>query len=69
MKVLKATQAQYKALEGYRNGSRVLRFATDANGNYIIGKGVLTHPAYEAKYSELEELEEIDYAAPPVEEE
>lgn len=69
MKVLKATQAQYKALEGYKNGSRILRFATDANGNYIIGKGVLTHPAYEAKRSELEELEEIDYIAPAVEEE
>ena len=61
MIVLKATQQQFEALNGYKNGNGVLQFTTDANGNWIVGKSVLTDPAFEAIREQLEQLEEIEF--------
>jgi hypothetical protein len=41
MIVLKATQAQYDALDGYRNADNLLKFAKDGNDNWIVGTAVL----------------------------
>ena len=61
MIVLKATQQQFKALNGYKNGNSVLQFTTDASNNYIVGKSVITDPAFEAIRGQLEQLEEIEF--------
>jgi len=61
MIVLKATEQQFKALNGYRNGNGVLEFTTDANDNYIVGKSVLTDPAFKAINEQLGQLEEIKF--------
>ena len=61
MKVLKATQQQYEALEGYTNANAVISFQKDRHGNCIIGKQVLADPAFQEIRSELEQLEEIDF--------
>ena len=61
MTVLKATQEQYNALNGYRNRNSVLQFIKDADGNYIVGKNVLTDDAFLDIRPQLEELEEIDF--------
>ena len=61
MIVLKATQQQFEALNGYQNGNSILEFTTDANGNYIVGKSVLTDSAFEAIREQLEQLEEIEF--------
>tara|TARA_R100000084_G_C4531920_1_gene91565 strand:- start:58 stop:267 length:210 start_codon:yes stop_codon:yes gene_type:complete len=69
MIVLKATQKQYKELEGYTNGINILSFAKDAEGNWIVGKQVLEDPAFESIHESLQNLLEIEYQAPPEEEE
>ncbi len=61
MIVLKATQEQYDALNGYSNKRRVLHFALDANNNYIVSVGVLTNPYYKEIHDQLNELERIEY--------
>lgn len=66
MKVLKATPEQLTALDGYKNGTAELRFATDGNGNKIVGKSVLTDSAFAAIHKQLAQLEEIDFV--PVDE-
>jgi hypothetical protein len=66
MKVLKATQAQYDALNGYTNGHDQLIFTKDGNDNWIVGTNVLQDPAFSAIHAQLNELEIIDYV-PPVE--
>lgn len=68
MIVLKATQAQYDALNGYKSANSIIMFAVDWNGNYIIGKRVLTDQSFEDIRDQLLLLEEITYV-PPVEEE
>lgn len=64
MKVLKATETQYNALDGYRNGNFVLKFTKDANDNWIVGKGVLFDPNFSAIHEQLNELEEIEFVKP-----
>ena len=64
MKVLKATETQYNALDGYRNGNFVLKFAKDANDNWIVGKSVLTDPNFAAIHDQLNELEKIEFVKP-----
>lgn len=61
MKVIKATAEQYNALNEYRNGNSVLQFVEDADGNWIVGKSVLTDEAFIAIRPQLEALEEIDH--------
>lgn len=65
MIVLKATQAQFDALDGYRNGDNLLKFAKDGNDNWIVGTAVLNDPAFEAIYDQLNELERIEYVPIP----
>jgi len=66
MIVLKATQVQYDALNGYTNGHDQLVFTKDGNDNWIVGTNVLQDPAFGAIHAQLNELERIDYV-PPVE--
>lgn len=61
MIVLKATQEQYNALNGYKNGNSILNFAKDGNGNWIVGLSVLTDPAFLEIRNQLSALEKIDY--------
>jgi len=61
MKVLKATTEQYNELNGYQNGNSVLQFVKDAEGNWIVGKSVLTDDAFLAIRPQLELLEEIEH--------
>ena len=61
MKVLKATQEQYSALNGYKNGNSVLQFVEDEAGNWIVGKSVLTDDAFISIRPQLEQIEEIEH--------
>tara|TARA_R110002050_G_scaffold33863_2_gene85852 strand:+ start:886 stop:1095 length:210 start_codon:yes stop_codon:yes gene_type:complete len=61
IKVLKATEAQYKALNGYKNRNNKLEFSKDANNNWIISKSVLTDIVWESIRYKLGQLEEIDF--------
>lgn len=65
MIVLKATQAQYDALDGYRNGDNLLKFVKDANDNWIVGTAVLDDPVFAAIHDQLNELERIEYVPVP----
>lgn len=65
MIVLKATQAQYEALDGYRNGDNLLKFAKDGNDNWIVGLEVLKDSAFAAIHDQLNELERIEYVPMP----
>jgi hypothetical protein len=67
MIVLKATQAQFDALDGYRNGDNLLKFVKDANDNWIVGTAVLNDSAFATIHDQLNELEQITYV--PVTEE
>jgi len=67
MTVLKANQTQYNALNGYKNGASELLFATDGNGNHIVGLNVLSDPAFEEIHEQLNELERITYVPPQIE--
>jgi len=59
MDVLKANQAQYIALNGYKNGNSELLFVKDYYDNNIVGLGVLTDKHFLAIRLQLEELESI----------
>ena len=61
MTVLRATQEQYNALNGYTNRNSRLQFVKDADNNWIVGKSVLTDDAFLAIRPQLEQLEEIPY--------
>ena len=65
MIVLKATQAQFDSLDGYRKGNNLLKFAKDGNNNWIVGTDVLNDPAFAAIHSSLNELERITYVPAP----
>ncbi len=65
MIVLKATQSQYEALDGYRNGDNLLKFAKDGNDNWIVGTAVLNDSAFKAIHDQLNELERIEYVPIP----
>ena len=65
MIVLKATQAQFDALDEYRNGDNLLKFAKDGNDNWIVGTAVLNDPAFAAIHDDLNELERIEYVPVP----
>lgn len=61
MIVLKATQEQYDALNGYVNGASALIFAKDGNGDWIVGKSVLNDDSFYAIKEQLLQLEEITF--------
>jgi len=65
MIVLKATQTQFDALDGYENGENLLKFVKDGNDNWILGTAVLNDSAFEAIHDQLNELERIDYVPIP----
>jgi hypothetical protein len=65
MIVLKATQTQYEALDGYRNGDNLLKFAKDGNDDWIVGTAVLDDPAFAAIHEQLNALERITYVPVP----
>lgn len=68
MIVLKATQTQYDALDGYQNGNNLLKFAKDGNDNWIVGIAVLTNSAFSEIHNQLNNLEQIEYVPVPIEE-
>ena len=61
MEVLKANTAQYEALNGFSNGNNYIDFIEDADGNYTIGKEVLTDDIFLEIRDQLEQLEVIPY--------
>jgi len=61
MEVLVANTQQYRALQGFANGSHILDFSIDADDNYIIGKEVLTDNKFLEIRNQLEELKVIPY--------
>jgi len=61
MEVLKANNAQYEALSGFKNENSHISFIQDADGNNIIGKEVLTDDKFLEIREELEQLEVIPY--------
>lgn len=65
MKVLKANQQQYEAIEGYTNGPNVIHFRKDADNNWILGLNVLSDPNFSEIHGQLEALERIDWNPPP----
>lgn len=68
MRVLKANAQQLEVLNGYHNGTSMLRFFPDYAGNMTTSINVLTEPDFEPIRDQLLQLEEIDYVEyPPVE--
>ena len=61
MEVLKANTQQYEALNGFSNGNNYIDFIEDADGNYTIGKEVLTDDIFLEIRDQLEQLEVIPY--------
>jgi hypothetical protein len=61
MIVLKATLIQYKELNGYLNNTSKLQFIKDADGNWIVGKGVLSDPIFSEIHDKLKMLKQIEY--------
>jgi hypothetical protein len=61
MKVLKANQAQYEQLNGFKKGVHKIEFVKDANDNWIIPSQVKENNAFEGILEQLNELEEIDF--------
>ena len=67
MIVLKATQAQFDALDGYRNGDNLLKFAKDGNGDWIVGTAVLNDSAFAEIHDQLNKLEKIEFIPAAIE--
>ena len=67
MTVLRASEYQKGNLHGQRRGNHIIEFTQDANGEWIIGKGILDNPHFSDLRSKLVRLTEIEYA-PPIEE-
>jgi len=61
MDVLKANQEQFSNLEGFSNGNSYIKFAQDADDNWIIGKEVLTDDEFLEIRNQLKQLEVIPY--------
>ena len=59
MQVLRATQTQYEAMDGYISGASELRFGKDADGHWITGAAVLNDPPFAAL--PLDELIVIEF--------
>lgn len=61
MRVLKATQSQYEALNGYTHKASELLFSKDKFDNWIVGKEVLSDVNFLEIKPQLLELTEIDF--------
>ena len=61
MEVLVANTQQYRALQGFANGSYIIDFSLDADDNYIIGKQILTDDKFLEIRNQLKQLEVIPY--------
>ena len=61
MEVLKANSEQYEALKNFSNGNNYIDFIEDADGNYTIGKEVLTDDIFLEIRDQLEQLSIINY--------
>jgi hypothetical protein len=67
MFVLKATEKQYKALNGYQKGVSKLEFIKDANNVWIINLDVLDDLDFIEIQNHLKLLKQIDYEPKQVE--
>ena len=65
MIVLHPNTGQYNALDGYQNGSSILKFVKDGSDRWIVGLNVLTDPKFEAIRTQLEKLQQIEYTQLP----
>lgn len=61
MKVLKADERQYTALDGYENKNHKLSFVKDADDNWIVGKNILKDDRFKLIHPQLRQLEEINF--------
>ena len=61
MRVLKASDYQKRKLQGEQREGFKINFVKDADGNWIIGKGILENPAFADLRSSLERLNEIEH--------
>lgn len=64
MKVLKATQEQYEALNGFESGISKLEFVKDGEDNWVVGLEILEDDNFAEIKSSLLLLEQIDYTEP-----
>jgi hypothetical protein len=65
MKVLKATLAQKKALEGTYNNGAILQFIQDKNNNWVVNDSVLFDEDFVEIKEQLEALPQIDFEPKP----
>lgn len=61
MKVLKANQEIYEAINGFQNGVHRLEFIKDADDNWIVNLEVKECAAFASVMDEINKLEEIEY--------
>lgn len=61
MIVLKATETQFKILNGFTNGNSILNFVKDSKGNWIVGLSVLTDDAFLGIRSKLQSFKRIEF--------
>ena len=67
MIVLHPNTEQYNAIDGYQNGSSILKFVKDGSNRWIVGLNVLNDPKFSAIHDQLDQLERIEYT--PIHEE
>ena len=60
-KVLKATEFEKAALEGFYSNNTELVFIQDKNNNWIVGINVIDAPEFEEIKTQLQALEQIDF--------
>lgn len=68
MIVIKATQEQYEALNGFSYKNNILLFAKDRDNNWIVGLEVLHNGNFLEIREQLQSLEQIEYVPPVIEE-
>ena len=61
MKVLKATEAQYEALNGYTKNQSQLLFIQDKLDHWIVGTEVFNDVNFLEIHNQLSQLIEIDF--------
>jgi hypothetical protein len=61
MIVLHPNTEQYNALNGYKHNSSELQFVKDGSHRWIVGLEVLNDENFIAIYTQLNELERIEY--------
>lgn len=59
MEALKATEQQKQELENKYLKGYELEFVKDADGNWVVGAGVLTNPNFSPIHEALAQLEQI----------